>query len=115
MPDNDGKLTQQEKKAAVDWLNSHSFSLRGGCPVCGDNKWIIGDHFVTPTVFYQGTLMFGGGSYPQFMVISQTCGYTFYVNALMAKIVSVPVIPPPPAQTPATPAGPSLSDYKKTP
>jgi hypothetical protein len=116
MPDKDGKLTKLEKQAAVEWLNKHSFTRRGGCPVCGDNKWVIGDNLVTPTLFAGGAVLLGGVSYPQVMVISQTCGYTFYVNALLAKII--PDAPPAPtpqsAEPPTAESGPSLSDVRRT-
>lgn len=89
MPGNDGKMSIKEKELVAAWLNRHGFAARGGCPVCNDHKWVIGDHVVTPLMFSGDSVMIGGGTYPQVMVISQTCGYTFYVNAILCGIVDV--------------------------
>lgn len=102
MPSNDGRLTAQDKQNVANWLNRHGFSVRGGCPVCNDSKWIIGDHVVSPMLFTGDSVMIGGGSYPQVMVISQTCGYTLYLNAILCGVVSAQ-----PAQTSELNAPPS--------
>ncbi len=85
MPDAEGKLTQNEKETVRAWLVR--WKIRP-CPVCGNQNWTIGDHLVQPVTLGAGqSLMLGGLGYPQVMVISNECGYTHLLNAVIVGVV----------------------------
>jgi len=86
MPDKDGKLTQEEKDRVAAWLTAKAVGDQR-CPICGDPNWIIGDHIVQPiTIGANNSLQLGGVGYPNVLVISQRCGYTRFVNAVIIGI-----------------------------
>jgi hypothetical protein len=87
MPDEAGKLTAAEKQLVSDWIGKKA-GPDLNCPVCGDSNWIIGDHLVQPiTIGDKLTLMLGGIGYPQVMLISQNCGHTLFINAVIIGLV----------------------------
>src|SRR2546430_1015867 len=88
MPDRDGKLSEAEKKKLADWLSSKGPPPT--CPICSSSQWAIGDHLVQPVTLGPARApQLGGYAYPQAMVISTTCGYTMYINAVLAGLVEV--------------------------
>ena len=109
MPEQDGRLTKDEKDNIIRKLES-VWKFMGNCPVCGDAHWIIGDHIVQPiTLGTAGSLMLGGApGYPQVMLISSKCGYTMFLNAVMLGVV-----PPDTGQgSPLVPFGGGGTDVK---
>jgi hypothetical protein len=87
MPDPSGKLTPDEKDRAAAWVNE---KWRGNrvCPICGSTRWILGDHLVQPIVLgNKQNILLSGVSYPHLMVISPSCGYTMFVNAVIVGLV----------------------------
>lgn len=87
MPDSTGKLTQGEKRKVID-----NFEVRGWqpfvCPICRMDEWEVGDHLVQPlAVGFYNRVLLEGVAYPQVMLISKPCGYTMFINAVMAGIV----------------------------
>src|SRR2546425_13340153 len=86
MPDNDGKLTEEEKQRILNWTKEH-WKGQVNCPICASPNWIIGDHVVLPiTLGKDSNLMLGGPGYPQVMLVSQPCGYTIFFNAVVIGI-----------------------------
>jgi hypothetical protein len=86
MPDASGKLTAEEKSKVQGWLGRHGWpnNLRGLCPICGKGGWVIAEHLVQPmSLGGNRALNIGGIGYPQVMVISESCGYTMYFNAVL--------------------------------
>jgi hypothetical protein len=81
-----GLLTAEEKEKVQKWIDDKS-KHPAACPVCGDERWIIADHLITPEPVSGGRLLYGGPAYPQFMLISVGCGYTRYFNAVISGIV----------------------------
>lgn len=89
MPNPDGTLTAQEKQKINAWLTQFDRPA-AICPICGGQQWTIGDHIVQPVTLEGGRNMnlFGAGlAYPVVMVVSVPCGYTMYINAVMAGLV----------------------------
>ncbi len=87
MPDSTGKLSKKEKLTIID-----NFEHRGWppfkCPICRSDEWTVGDHLVQPlAVGCYNQVLFKGAAYPQVMLISKQCGYTMFINAVMAGIV----------------------------
>jgi hypothetical protein len=90
MPDAAGKLTPEDKQKCVDWINSFRQPPLV-CPICGSKNWSIADHLVAPPVLGPGSgLQLGGVSYPQLMLISNPCGHTIFVNAVLAGVLQNP-------------------------
>jgi hypothetical protein len=62
MPDDDGRLTDEERQRALEWLESKQAPV-ARCPHCVNNSWGIADHFVT-TPRVSGNIIIGGAMYP---------------------------------------------------
>ncbi len=100
MPGQDGKLTAEDRQKIAAWLARFPTGADSACPMCGSTTWMIAEHLVQPiTVGPGGNAFFGGVSYPQVMMISNPCGYTRTVNAVVMGVVVVPPIPPIPEQS----------------
>jgi len=87
MADAQGKLTEEEKRKIIAWLEGHEKSE--ACPVCATTKWVVGDHLLSGRTFTQGNLLIGGPSYPQFIVYCANC---FYTRHFMAVPVLGPLV-----------------------
>jgi hypothetical protein len=84
MPDTNGKLSAEEKKEVTDLINRRWQGRSQACPICGDTRWIISDYIVRPiTMGPDGQTLLGGPAYPNILVISQGCGYTFMMNTMV--------------------------------
>jgi len=88
MPDKDNKLTEEEKKAVVDWINKRAPGMT--CGVCGQKHFILGDHAIAGFVHSGGGLALGGVTYPQIMVICTNCGHTINFNAVVIGALKPP-------------------------
>lgn len=97
MPDNTGKLSAEEKALISNWL-LEKWGPNRVCPMCGKFNWSIGDHIVQPITLdgNRGLMLGAGVGYPQIMLISNDCGYTVFINAVMIGLV-------PGIDTPVTP------------
>jgi predicted nucleic-acid-binding Zn-ribbon protein len=85
MPDDNGKLSPEEKKKITDWLQKR-WKESPKCPISGDDDWAIGDHAITPVIMGKQGGIFGDVGYPHIMLICKTCGYTILFNAVMMGI-----------------------------
>lgn len=76
------KVDKEKVKAWLDgkWTNDER------CPICHDDHWSISDDFVDNKVFNPQAI-FGGKSYPSVMIICTNCGYTVFINAIVAGFV----------------------------
>ena len=87
MPDQYGKLTTAEKLKASDYIASR-WQLPITCPICKKTDWFIADHMVAPPITSPDAgMMVGGMSYPHILMISKQCGYTMFINAVMAGLL----------------------------
>ena len=90
MPNKEGKLTDEEKKQAKDWIEKKWQPLQRNCPSCGvPDSWVIADHLVSPPIYRGGDILIGGASYPQLMLVCMNCAFTFYFNAIVMGLFSV--------------------------
>lgn len=88
MPEESGALTQAEVDGIAAWLNGHAGGKEHPCPICGEVAWTIIPFFVQPVTLGQNhNYNFGIGGYPQVMVVSLKCGYTRYINAMIAGVI----------------------------
>ena len=86
MPDDKGKLTQEERETARKWLKAEWKSW--ACPFSGHTNWELGDTLVQTTAFAGGGLVVGGPVYPMIIIICSGCGNTVLINAIKAGVVS---------------------------
>lgn len=88
MPDEKGNLSQDEVKKIATHLNGLTEGRPQICPVCGDTNWSIGGRLVQPpAIGSQFQYHFGFPAYPLIALISPKCGYTRFINAVVAGIV----------------------------
>jgi hypothetical protein len=82
------RLTEEEKKAVVRWLQTRAAGPRE-CAVCLQrNNWVVADDLVTSSSYQRGDEVGADrGSYPQAMLVCENCGNTVYLNAVMIGIV----------------------------
>ena len=86
MPAKDGKLTEEEQSRAQEWVREKSSGIPA-CTMCGQRQWALGDHSVHSPIYFGGGMFLGGPTYPQFMLICQTCGHTVYYNAILSGVI----------------------------
>lgn len=99
MPDSEGKLSSDDKKTVIAHLSRPGFVMEPICPLCGKSEWFVADDLVMPPNFSPGRgLNLGGPGYPLVMIISTSCGYTRFLNAVYVGLVP-PSKPPESAQT----------------
>lgn len=93
MPGPDGKMNGAEKGRFIAWLNDKT-KLEPSCPVCGTNKWNVGDHLLNAMVFHGGAAMVvGGPTYPLAFVACSNCQYTRTFMAVPIGILDAPEAP----------------------
>jgi hypothetical protein len=85
VPDQVGKLTDDEKTKAIAWLKE-KWKEPSNCPISKDNNWTIGDHVITPFVIGNGGAISANVAYPHVLLICKTCGHTILFNAVMMGI-----------------------------
>ncbi len=87
MPDEQGKLLDQEIATFQKWLKAH-WASSPICSVCQKNNWIIGEHLVTTTkISEKGDILLGGVTYPQVMLVCGNCAVTLSFNARLIGVV----------------------------
>ena len=81
------ELSNEDKLKFVHWLNAKGIKA---CPMCGQNKWAVGERLVVPNTWHGpgAGLVVGGVSYPQAMLICGNCAYTAFYNAVVVGLVS---------------------------
>lgn len=88
MPNDQGVLSESEKRAIVEKINRLWTGSAKNCPICGSNEWIVGDHVVSSQIATAGAgIMMGGPTYPAVLLISKTCGYTLQFNAVILEVI----------------------------
>lgn len=88
MPDKDGKLTDEDRQKVIAWVTKYPQAEHSVCPICGTGNWMIAEYMVQPlTIGAQLGLQLGGIGYPLIMLISNPCGYTRFLNAVMIGLV----------------------------
>lgn len=77
------KRRQQQADKTLEWLNEH-WKKPWTCPVCQNSAWGVNQTFDLRE-YEGGNITIGGGAevFPVTPVVCKTCGYTFFMNALM--------------------------------
>lgn len=76
-------------KKAADWLNKNWQGAKK-CPICENNNWDISSNLVEIRQFNKGDLVADGLVYPLFSVTCKVCGYTLFINAIVAGFIDNP-------------------------
>lgn len=81
------KRRNDESAKAMEWLASHWTQPRN-CPICDGLQWGVGQALELRE-FNSGDIVIGGDSQvtPITAVVCQTCGYTFFMNAIISGAV----------------------------
>lgn len=93
----DGKLTPEETKKAIAWINNKAPKL--ACPSCGAKNFTIAEHYLAPPLWYGGSMMVGGTSYPMFILTCTNCFYVMPYSAIASGVL-VPDMPAADASVP---------------
>lgn len=86
MPDNAGKLTIEENEKVQQWLKQHWKNW--ACPFSGHTNWELGEYIAQAMMFSGGGLVVGGPTYPLVVLTCAGCGYTVFINAIKAGVVT---------------------------
>lgn len=80
----DPRLTPEEKRRFVEWLNIRSIK---SCPMCKSSKWGIADHLVAPPPFAGPGEVPADMAYPMAMLVCGNCAYTAFFNAAVVGLL----------------------------
>ena len=74
---------------AEEKLLAHLRSKWGNakCPMCGGSEWQVSSTVYAPPKFSMGNVVLGGEALPVVPVICTRCGFTAWVNAIMAGVL----------------------------
>ncbi len=87
MPKKDGTLTEEEQSTLQKFV-LEKWTEERKCPLCGKYNWLSSDMVVsTPGVGEGGTMIFGGTQVPSIPIICTFCGYTVFINAMIAGVI----------------------------
>ncbi len=82
----DGKLTEQQRQAAADFIGKKRANIP--CSSCGHRDFFIAEHQVAPQIYYPGgNIIIGGEAYPHIMLTCRNCGATQFYNAIIVGTV----------------------------
>jgi len=71
------------------------------CPICRTNNWLLEKQYGSLPVFdRQKPFYMAGPVYPLAVITCKTCGYTFYLNAMIAGFLKPPELPQATASAP---------------
>jgi hypothetical protein len=76
---------EDSSKKVIEYLEAKWIGLKS-CPICTNSTWNAGQQASVPV----GPGMVLGPHYPLFPISCTTCGYTFFINALVAGLAESP-------------------------
>ena len=85
MSNSDGTLTTEQNEKFLAWLRDRGKSHK--CPVCKENDWWIGEHFLLGLIHIPDKIAFGGPSYPQAFIVCNNCAYTRTFMAVQIGLI----------------------------
>lgn len=77
---------KQKQQKALDWLEHQWLKSNRKCEICSSEEWSISEELIAPPILNH-SVMLGGTTYPQFMIICNKCGNTKYINAVISGIL----------------------------
>ncbi|TVQ35314.1 MAG: hypothetical protein EA356_08050 [Geminicoccaceae bacterium] len=85
MPDQTGRLSAEDRKLILNWLQSKG--KNHDCPVCSSNKWMIGDHLIAGRIHALDPHAIARENYPQVVLVCTNCAHTRYFMAVPMGLV----------------------------
>jgi predicted nucleic-acid-binding Zn-ribbon protein len=93
----DARLTEEQNENLAAWLSTHW--TKWDCPFHGDTTWSVGEILHGAQAFFPKGAVNVSKSYPVVVLTCNSCGYTVFVNAIVAGLIprdqSEPVVPTP--------------------
>lgn len=77
--------TTSQKQRIEKWVEE-KWEGSKPCPVCNTNDWNVSGNPAYVSVGSPDGEMFLGDNFPFFVILCKNCGYTFFVNAILADI-----------------------------
>lgn len=74
--------SNENQKKALKWLKEKWPEESQICPVCAEKKFSLPKHVVMFKTFPISLKV-----YPNFLILCQNCGHTYFFNAVIAEIV----------------------------
>ena len=95
------RLTAEQLAKAQQWLRTRW--PNGNCPFHGPTQWQVGDILVQTMIYAEGggIILGGGPVYPLLLITCTQCGYTVFVNAIVAGVIAQDTASPNTGSTPA--------------
>lgn len=59
----------------------------GTCPMCRAQSWEFFERVYTPMGYQEGGYQFGGTQIPVIPVVCTNCGFTAWLNAIVAGVI----------------------------
>lgn len=73
---------------AKEKLDRYLKKIRGPiCPLCGEQDWNVTAKVFQVTEFHYNKMQIGGPAIPIIPITCSNCGNTYFVNALIAKLI----------------------------
>ena len=86
MPDENGKLSDDEIRKVDEWTAER---IPGGalCPFCKKQDWQSGDYLTTPIVTNDKAEKVLGKDFPSLAAVCRNCGFIAHLSARVLGIV----------------------------
>ena len=87
MPDEDGKLTDEEKGEVEKWLENRNL-LKNQCWACGQSQWDLEEHVITALRTNKTDVQLTvGASYPAVLITCRECSLMSMFSAKHIGII----------------------------
>ncbi len=77
----------EKKKIVFKWFEEKWPVNKHNCEICNNNTWSLAEDIVTAMPLYDKSIVLGGRSYPQVMLVCKNCGNTKYFNAVTMGLI----------------------------
>jgi predicted nucleic-acid-binding Zn-ribbon protein len=74
------------KERGMEWLNKNWHTPKA-CPICKQNNWAVSESLALLPRLVKDAMEAPNLVYPVFLVTCGTCGYTLFINALVAGLL----------------------------
>ena len=87
MPDEKGRLSEEEKKKVEKWLSAKWRGHPAKCQLCGNQSWRLGEMVIAGIAYTPGRFVMGGPTYPLLPLICSNCSQTVFLNAILCGVI----------------------------
>lgn len=79
---------QVDHLKVMDWIRKN-WIKPSNCPICNMDDWGISDKIIEIRPIHEQPESFSGNIYPYFFIFCRNCGYTIFVNAIIAGLIEI--------------------------